>query len=83
MFDGMFHNSSLLVELEDEDAAEVFRFALMCIAILGARDEVLDLIHGILRSDTNRSIDAACTIAVFGLAACLPLDNEFLLSVCV
>lgn len=79
----MFHNSSVLVELEDEDAAEVFGVALMCIAILGAGNEVLDLIHGILRSDANGSIDAACAVAVFGLAACLPLDNEFLLPVCV
>ena len=81
MFDGVFHNASLLVELEDEDAAEVFGFALMCVTVLRARDEVLDLIHGVLRSDANGSIYAACAVAVLGLAACLPFDNEFLLPV--
>jgi len=81
VFDGVLYNSSLLVEFKDEDAAEVFGFTLMCIAILGARDEVLDLIHRILNSDANGSVDTACTVAMFGFAACFPLDNKFLFSV--
>lgn len=81
VFDGVFHDPPLLVEFEDEDAAEVFGFALMCIAIHGARDEVLNLIHGVLRSDANRPVDTTCAVTVLGFAACLPLDNEFLFPV--
>lgn len=81
MFNRVLRDSSLLVELKYENAAELLGFALVCFAVFCARDEVLDLIHGVFCADSNSSIDTTGTITVLGFAARSPLDDELLFSV--
>ena len=83
MLDGVLRNPPLLIEFKDENAAELLSLTVMSVSVPSAGNEVLDLVHWILCSDSNTSIYSACSIAVFGFAARLPFHNELLLPVCV
>jgi len=83
MLDGVLRNPSLLVELEDENTTELLGLTLVSVSFPRARNEILDLIHWIFRSDSNAAVYATRSIAVLGLAACFPFHDKLLLPVCV